>query len=69
MSVVELQKKIGRLTPRERRSVAKFVTYLQRRETPARKRELARIDREMDAGRQYTQAQVDAILARNPPHS
>ena len=69
MSVVELQKKIGRLSPRERRSVAKFVTYLERRESPARKRVLARINREMDAGQKYTQAQVDAILARNPPLS
>ena len=69
MSVVELQKKIGRLSPRERRSVAKFVTYLERRESPARKRDLARINREMDTGRKYTQAQVDAILASNPPLS
>lgn len=69
MSVVELQKKIGRLSPRERRSVAKFVSYLQRRESPPRKRELARINREMDAGKKYTQAQVDAMLARHPPLS
>ncbi|HUG11188.1 MAG TPA: hypothetical protein VMM36_09250 [Opitutaceae bacterium] len=69
MGVAELQKKIGKLSARERRSVAKLVTFLERREKPARKRELARIDREMSAGRKYSQAQVDAILARNPPRS
>lgn len=69
MSVAELQKKISKLSPGERRSVGKYVAYVTRRNTPARQRLLARIDREMDAGKKYTQAQVDSMLARNPPKS
>jgi len=40
---------------------------LQRRDSPARRRLLADIGREMDAGKKYTQAQVDAKLAGRPP--
>ena len=69
MSVVELQKKISKLSPDERRAVGKYVAYVTRRSSPARQRRLAGIDREMNAGKKYTQAQVDSILARNPPLS
>lgn len=64
MSVAELQKNIAELPAGPRRSVAKFVAYLQRRDSPARRRLLADIGREMDAGKSYSQAEVDAALAR-----
>ena len=67
MSVTELQRKITRLNPRKRRAVARYVGYLERLDSPAYQRRLGRIMREMDAGRKYTQAQVDELLARNPP--
>lgn len=68
MSVAELQKKITRLSPGKRRSVAKYIALIERPETPARRRQTSRILREMDAGLKYSRAQVDAILAKNPPH-
>ncbi len=67
MSVAELQKRITRLTPVKRRAVAKYVTFIERVDSPARQRRTARIMREMDAGVKYTRAQVEAILAKNPP--
>ncbi|MBI2813745.1 MAG: hypothetical protein HYX71_05640 [Opitutae bacterium] len=67
MSVAELQKRITRLSPIKRKSVAKFVSYIEKVDAPARKKRLARIMRDMDAGLKYSQAQVDAILARHPP--
>ncbi len=67
MSVAELQKEITALSPGKRRSVAKYVAHLKRKDSPARRLELSRTMREMDAGKKYTQAQVDEILARNPP--
>jgi len=67
MSVAELQKRIGRLPPNKRRSVAKYVTFIERVDSPARRRRTARIMREMDSGIKYTQVQVEAILARHPP--
>ena len=67
MSVAELQKRLTRLTPGKRRSVAKYITFIERLDSPARRRRTARIMREMDAGVKYTRAQVEAILARKPP--
>ena len=67
MSVAELQKRLTRLTPDKRRSVAKYITFIERLDSPARRRRTARIMREMDAGVKYTRAQVETILARNPP--
>jgi hypothetical protein len=66
MSVAELQKSIADLPPGPRRSVAKYVAYLKRRESPTRLRLLAGIGRDMDAGKTYSQAEVDAALARRP---
>jgi hypothetical protein len=67
MSVAELQKRITRLSPDKRRSVAKYITFIERLDSPARRRRTARIMRAMDAGAKYTRAQVEAILAQNPP--
>lgn len=67
MSVAELQKRITRLSPLKRKSVAKYISYLEKMDAPARRKRAARIMRDMDAGRKYSQAQVEAILARNPP--
>lgn len=67
MSVTELQKNIAALPAGPRRSVAKYVAYLQQRGAPARRRILANLGREMDAGRTYSQKQVDAVLANCPP--
>ncbi len=67
MSVAELQKRITRLSPDKRRSVAKYITFIERLDSPAQRRRTARIMREMDAGVKYTRAQVEAILAQNPP--
>jgi predicted transcriptional regulator of viral defense system len=67
MSVTELQKKISRLTPVKRRAVAKYITFIERLDSPARRQRTTRIMREMDAGVKYTRAQVEAILAQNPP--
>jgi len=64
MSVAELHKNIAELPAGPRRSVAKFVAYLKRRDSPARRRLLADIGREMDAGKSYSQTEVDAALAR-----
>jgi len=67
MSVAELQKRIIRLPPGKRRAVAKYITFIERLDSPARQRRTARIMREMDAGVKYSRAQVEAILAKNPP--
>ena len=64
MSVAELQKTIAELPTGPRRSVAKYVAYLQRRDSPARRRLLADIGREMDSGKSYSQTEVDAALVR-----
>ncbi|MBL9202473.1 MAG: hypothetical protein JNL39_18325 [Opitutaceae bacterium] len=64
MSVAELQKDIAALPAGPRRSVAKFVAYLKRRDSPARRRLLTKVGRDMDAGKSYSQAEVDAELAR-----
>jgi hypothetical protein len=69
VSVTELQNRIKNLSPGERRSVVKYVSYVTRRNSTARQRQLARINREMTAGKKYSQAQIDSILARNPPKS
>ena len=66
VSVTELQNRIQKLSPGERRSVGKYVSYVTRRNSTVRQRQLARINREMSAGKKYTQAQVDATLARHP---
>jgi hypothetical protein len=66
VSVAELQKSIAKLPAGPRRSVAKYVAYLKRRDAPARRRLLAEIGREMEAGKSYSQAEVDAALARHP---
>ena len=67
MSVAELQKRITRLSPDKRRSVAKYITYIERLNAPTRQKKNTRILREMDAGVKYTREQVEAMLARNPP--
>jgi hypothetical protein len=67
MSVAELQKRITRLSPLKRKSVAKYISYLEKMDAPARQKRAARIMRDMDAGLKYSQAQVEAILDRNPP--
>jgi hypothetical protein len=67
MSVAELQKEISALSAGKRRSVAKFVAHLKREDSAARRQKLSRTMREMDAGKKYSLAQVDDILARNPP--
>ncbi|MEO5961018.1 MAG: hypothetical protein ABIZ49_06665 [Opitutaceae bacterium] len=64
MSVAELQKSIAKLPVGPRRAVAKYVAYLKRRDTPARRRLLAEIGEEIGAGRKFTQVQVDEALAR-----
>ena len=66
MSVAELQKSIADLPTGPRRSVAKYVAYLKRRDAPVRRRLLADIGREMDAGKSFSQAEVDTTLARRP---
>jgi len=67
VSVTELQNRIQKLSPGERRSVGKYVSYVIRRNSSTRQRQLGRINREMSAGKKYTQTQVDAVLARHPP--
>jgi hypothetical protein len=67
MSVTELQDRIKKLSPGERRSVGKYVSYVTQRNASTRQRQLARINRAMSAGKKYTQAEVDVILARHPP--
>lgn len=67
MSVAELQKSIARLPADERRAVASFILQLKKRRSPERQRRNARIMRDMDVGLKYSRAQVEAILARNPP--
>lgn len=67
MSVAELQKTIAKLPADQVQTVAKFIRRLKKSTSPARQRQLARSMREMDAGIKYTRAQVEAILARNPP--
>ena len=65
VSVAELQKEITALSPGKRRSVAKFVAHLKRQDSPAHQRRLARIGREMDAGKTYTLAQVEEATMRS----
>jgi hypothetical protein len=67
MSVAELQKRIGKLSPGKRRALAKYTRFLERQDTPSRRQRLSQITKEMDAGKKYTLAQVNAILLRNPP--
>jgi uncharacterized small protein (DUF1192 family) len=67
MSVAELQRTIAKLPADQQRTVAKFVSRLAKRNTPAHRRQLSVLMKEMDAGKKYTRAQVEAILARNPP--
>jgi len=67
MSVAEIQKRLTRLSPLKRKSVAKFISHLEKVDSPARRKRAARIMREMDGGLKYSQTEVDAILARNPP--
>jgi len=64
MSVAELQKSIAQLPAGPRRSVAKYVAYLKRRDSPSRLRQLAEIGREMDSGQSYSQAEVEGALKR-----
>lgn len=67
MSVAEIQKRLTRLSPLKRQSVARFISYIEKADAPARQKRASRIMRDMDAGRKYSQAQVEAILARHPP--
>jgi hypothetical protein len=66
VSVAELQKRIADLPAGSRRSVARYVAYLKRRDSPARQRLLTAIGREMAAGKSYSQAEVEQALARRP---
>ena len=66
MSVAELQKRITRLSPSRRKALAKYALFLERLDSPARRRALTRSMREMDAGVKYSHAEVLAILARKP---
>ena len=65
MSVAELQKSIADLPTGPRRSVAKYVAYLKRRDAPVRRRLLADIGREMDAGKSFSMAQVEEARMRS----
>lgn len=62
-----MQKRLTRLSPLKRKSVARFISYMEKADSPTRQRRATRIMRDMDAGLKYSQAQVEAILARNPP--
>jgi hypothetical protein len=66
MSVTELQKRITRLSPLRRKALAKYALYLERLDSPTRRRALTRSMREMDAGIKYSHKEVLAILASNP---
>ena len=63
MSVTELHKQIAQLPAGPRQSVVKYVAYLKRRDSSARRRLLTTIGRDMAAGKKYSQEQVDAALA------
>ncbi len=63
----ELQRTIAKLPADQLQNVAKFVRRLKKSTSVARQRQTSRIMRDMDAGRKYSQAQVEAILARSPP--
>ena len=67
MSVAELQRTISKMPADQQRTVAKFVTRLKKSTSPARQRQVVRTMREMDTGLKYSQDQVEAILAKNPP--
>jgi hypothetical protein len=58
MSVAELQRTIAKLPADQLQTVAKFVSRLQKNSSPARRRQLARSMREMDAGIKYTREEV-----------
>jgi hypothetical protein len=62
MSVAKLVKSIARLTPEQQAVVMRFVEKVRRSNSPAHRRKLAKINRDMDAGKKFTQAQVDAAL-------
>lgn len=66
MSVAELQKRITRLSPARRKALAKYALYLERLDSPSRRRALTRSMREMDAGIKYSHQDVLAALARKP---
>ena len=67
MSVAEITKSISLLTPEQQAVVVRFVSKVRRSNSPARRRQLSTTMRAMDAGKKYSQAQVDEILARHPP--
>lgn len=58
MSVAELQKTIAKLPLDQQRTVAKFVTYLKKKNTAAARRRLGASMRAMDAGEKYTREDV-----------
>jgi hypothetical protein len=66
MSVAEITSAIDRLTPEERVAVKLHLRRRTSEDTPERRRELAQIMAEMDAGRKLTMAdfrQRDAELS------
>ena len=63
--VAELAKSIARLTPEQQATVVRFVAKVRRSNSPAHRRKLAKIGRDMDAGKKFTPAQVDAALMRS----
>jgi len=67
MSVAELTKSISRLTPEQQAVVVRFVSKVRRSSSPPRRRQLSATMRAMNAGKKYSQVQVDEILARHPP--
>ena len=58
MSVAELQRTIAKLPADQQQTVAKFVSRLKKSSSAARRRQLARSMREMDAGIKYSRAEV-----------
>ncbi|HWA28628.1 MAG TPA: hypothetical protein VG734_23465 [Lacunisphaera sp.] len=58
MSVAELQRTIAKLPVDQQQTVAKFVRRLQKSTSVARRRQLARSMREMDAGIKFSREDV-----------
>jgi hypothetical protein len=70
MSVAELQKTIAKLPADQQWTVAKFVSRLAKRNTPARQRQLSALMKEMDAGKKFSRKEVmkarAAFLSASP---
>jgi len=64
MSVLELQQKISRLSPRERKEIQIYLLRLKR-DTPAWKRATAQRIRDMQAGKQVSIEELEARMRRS----